>query len=958
MLRLVSALALGALPHATADIYMHNPRGSNDRNCERNVNRKNGNRLFDSQNNAKGGYACPRAVGDETVQNEDGVAQVGAFEQDKKIYYYEESYLPIEWTNQHGCGLNSKANCEIVIQYMCEDMADPQVDNFWPYTDSKNCGENPTKCGVQAFRSDKFIAAPRDGIPTDADDAATDTIPDTEDAAIPDTAADRRFGMHENFAFYDLCQHTERNKGLYTADQRVRRNDQRGTRQNPNGNRRGLECPEERDYYPWWHPSPWVDVAVLTNDAPETPCTDPATCTNVRCNFYLENTFNKNTKGYCDVKHDATQPVTDKTDSTQWNNRQWYNNKAACETAGFVWFEVQLSTLLDLAYPECARTGFSRVNQLGNSYDSTVSAGSNAVGITNDLNANRYLWQIPKIPTVVGSDTDATANDKYFKGVNSLGLEDAYKSCAVRIRYNLSTSDFPAWPEAAMEPTHPWFSKMVDAKNNSINNDYSKTPLTQDPYVYIGTGDEAVDDDTATRSGKGDEKFVSLAVNTNQYARTFQDRSYKFAIKKRPTTNTAANDQTDAPAIPIVASDASGAKVFNVNVRGKRGNIVQTYPAVEYDFVPNSIAMDDGDYVHFQWTGSDYNPRRGCNDAEGGPPDPNDFVTTTKVNSRADRSNLVFLGSMAENTPMDYISYTAYTSDTAEVVDPNQGPGTYDTKVADMKQQLLGATPCAVSDSACFDQVMRLAYLNQQSDLGSLGLRRGMPCLTQRELDAIKNEQERQNHPLNCAKMNAKPYPYFDAGVMKASVEGKHSFFGSRNNNFSNRDQTGIICVRGTTETCSLDPNTQVLQDTNVALGVGIAFTPKGSDASDCIDSANSNKKGQANDQGASSCITDQTGTNGDTLEGETFTTEQAANDSLGDGDERSCEEIIFFYKGKPTTTSYLILAIILAFAGAAAAWASVFCYNRIRARQEAQKETGFQGKTNWKKQQGDGDVI
>ena len=30
-----------------ADVYMHNPRGSNDRNCERNVNRNNGNRLFD-----------------------------------------------------------------------------------------------------------------------------------------------------------------------------------------------------------------------------------------------------------------------------------------------------------------------------------------------------------------------------------------------------------------------------------------------------------------------------------------------------------------------------------------------------------------------------------------------------------------------------------------------------------------------------------------------------------------------------------------------------------------------------------------------------------------------------------------------------------------------------------------------------------------------------------------------
>jgi hypothetical protein len=52
-----------------------------------------------------GGYACPRAVGDETVQNDDGIAQFGAFTQSKKMYYYEGSYLPIEWTQQHGKAL-------------------------------------------------------------------------------------------------------------------------------------------------------------------------------------------------------------------------------------------------------------------------------------------------------------------------------------------------------------------------------------------------------------------------------------------------------------------------------------------------------------------------------------------------------------------------------------------------------------------------------------------------------------------------------------------------------------------------------------------------------------------------------------------------------------------------------------------------------------------------------------
>jgi len=116
--------------------------------------------------------------------------------------------------------------------------------------------------------------------------------------------------------------------------------------------------------------------------------------------------------------------------------------------------------------------------------------------------------------------------------------------------------------------------------------------------------------------------------------------------------------------------------------------------------------------------------------------------------------------------------------------------------------------------------------------------------------------------------------------------------------------------------------------------------------------------KGTANDQGATSCLTSDSGTSSDTLSAETFTTEQAANDAMGSGDKRSCDEISWFFNGNGSVVSYLGLAIGLAFVGFFAAWASLYCYNRIKARQEEAKETKFEGTTHWKKAADDRQVI
>eukprot|EP00010_Vexillifera_abyssalis_P006823 CAMPEP_0201549892 /NCGR_PEP_ID=MMETSP0173_2-20130828/6314_1 /ASSEMBLY_ACC=CAM_ASM_000268 /TAXON_ID=218659 /ORGANISM="Vexillifera sp., Strain DIVA3 564/2" /LENGTH=568 /DNA_ID=CAMNT_0047959725 /DNA_START=83 /DNA_END=1789 /DNA_ORIENTATION=+ len=490
----------------TADQYMHNPRGSNNRLNERTANRNNGNRMFDSQNNNKGGYN----VGDLTDEPFTTEAQQG------RIKYYAGSLLDIEWTNQHACGSNEKVRCEHIIQYMCGNV--------------------------------------RNGVTTNTP---------------PENADDTSTGLHEPRAYYSACKNDiERNRGLFTADQNLQGDTAIYTRQNPNGNRNGYECPEERDYYPWWHPNPWKDIAILTSAHSEiaTDLDDPMPTTDEDRNNTADPTYG--------VEGTAAHIESRTSDSSYRPELYGPRGLGKLDRCGD--YEKLLSAL-GRPMPDCQPAIWSRDNHLGNTLDGYMA---------------KYKWEIPSPQEACGQDTC---------------------SCVLRTRYNMSSTDYSWWT------------------NSSYNGGEEKSPVEQNPTVGIGI-----------------MQGFRLAINTAQVGRTFQDRSHVFEIHTRPAA-------------------LGNAPIHNLNVRGKRGNIVQTYPAVEYDFHPNNLEIEKGHWVHLQWTGSNtHNNNAPAGDGQAG----DDGQGT----GGTDRSNFVEIRSLDENYPVPFKHNTIWNNivDSFPKKDPEQ----------------------------------------------------------------------------------------------------------------------------------------------------------------------------------------------------------------------------------------------------------------------------------------------
>ena len=75
-----------------------------------------------------------------------------------------------------------------------------------------------------------------------------------------------RVSFKNSLQVQTLKTHFAYDTGLFTADQALVGDTSLYTRQNAAGTRYGFEIPEERDYYPYWGPTPWKDIAIMVSD--------------------------------------------------------------------------------------------------------------------------------------------------------------------------------------------------------------------------------------------------------------------------------------------------------------------------------------------------------------------------------------------------------------------------------------------------------------------------------------------------------------------------------------------------------------------------------------------------------------------------------------------------------------------------------------------------------------------
>jgi hypothetical protein len=716
MRKFATILVIAALlALSTADVYLHSPRGANDRCDEKSNNRNNENRGWNSNNNAAGGYSwC-----------------------DQEMHFYEGSTIRVEWYSQHACGNGAQTKtdpsnpdsviCRHILQLGCDFSFATQVngDQSYYFTDGTSLG----RPGADQYNTIDSNDAPiNSDVYNTFGDTCTETRPltatecgtsATNDAQCNTDLSDggnrgnfnnrdtcgchprkmQTYMQHEPEAWYLKCKNRQRNQGLYTADQNVNNNNgAHNTRQEPNSNRYGYECTEERDYWPYWHPTPWIDLVVYTSDVTICP---------------MVQSESQNIKDKCECVAQDSSVAADVAKA------QMYNQKLFCENNGYKWW---CGGKWNWPQPQCLLAPSQPDNRLAsvdNRGDNTNTGGSRGEALAF------YEWVVPQMNSGLFPDQSGAR-------------------CLIRLRYNISAGEI---------------QENYDQTNNNA--------LKGNPVRSFGAGNYSLPANVTMP--------LRHAVNTAQYGRTFEDRTYIFKLVPRSQANTLDG---------VTDSSFATATVHNLNVRGKRGNIAQVRNCYEYDFIPKILMGAVGDFVHFQYCMSDYNDNGNAGEGRAG----------------TDRSNMVPIGNANKNLLLPQ-NMTA------------NGASNLDEKY--------GGQIFSVADWSA------LAFLNQDP----------MYCASSQSMMSNNNNGNTVTscHFLNGVRNTTTGLPtsYFSY-VAKIISQGNLQYICTRNNNFTNRSQKGTIIVNSLASAATIAGATVGSVVGVAAIGVGVFFILKKGGVASC----------------------------------------------------------------------------------------------------------------------------
>jgi len=818
-MKFISTLLLVAL--AEGSVYLHSPRGSNNRLNEKSAQNANDERLFYSKNNRRGGYN----VGDKTsdaFSNEAGQYSMKYF-QSGSDGSGGDSILTVEWTNLVGCGYDEDGdkihNCEIVIQSYCQsDDASgvPPSDSFTirngKRTNKMDYGIDPDdlfdpqgRCYVDNRHRDLAHRAPN--IPRNVDNSAQHCLDSCKARGYlyagtqftSECWCDNDFGKYGE-APLDECYMNCRD-----------------------GSGRKCGGPWRQNVYLADSIAPAVRLSEASKFAMEMDIDDELYNTDDANKILNDDNLHQYqidsiVEEYLDsLENNQTEPVEDDDDEEEaqfiTQPPPQVDNDEDCNI-----FQTLLNTFMGKSksgnkrralkratqndknnrrsistnrdhglheswefYDRCqdemgTRYGMECLNERNNwPYDSITpwvdiayfsdDSENTCSNEIKNLNQKQYFECVEYYDdarenrihkSIYTNEADCEDNGGDWLGFYKVGdIRDDISNEANCLALNGSLKTYVwgrpmSWEDVAADElsektcialpddveclqapnTRDGYLGNVDGERDTPrfmwtlpNHEEDKKCIMRIRYIVSSNEEEITNSNNIIYTDGTDGVTVAQAP----VKVTFEDRSHIFKLLQRP------------------AEISDSLTIHNLVVRGKRGNIVQTYPAVEYDFVPNRLTIPEGDAIHVQWAGSNTHNN-------GNPGGDGQTGDAGEGRGGTDRNNLVQLLNFKGNFPAPVHNQTLFHN--ADWIWSSHEKGD--------------------EENAAFNLALSMATSGYYQ------------CKTSAECDREFNNQ--LNNQLNNADAS-----FF--GNIFAPAVGEYHYKCMRNDNFSNRHQKGRITV-------------------------------------------------------------------------------------------------------------------------------------------------------------------